>query len=44
MTQVAANGTVPEHFTGKSFHSKGTKNADAAGTRYDWDSNAGGLQ
>lgn len=42
MVQVAAAGTVPEHFTGTSYHTKGTKNA--AGSAYSWDSNLGGLQ
>ena len=45
MTQVAAAGAVPEHFTGMSAHPNGVRNSvAAAATRYDWDSNAGGLQ
>lgn len=42
MTQVVSAGTVPEHFTGTSYHTKGTKNTLA--TAYTWNSNDGGLQ
>ena len=45
MTQVLAAGAVPEYFTGMSAHPNGTRNDLAApATRFDWDSNAGGLQ
>ncbi|RIL08499.1 MAG: prepilin-type cleavage/methylation domain-containing protein [Proteobacteria bacterium] len=42
MTQVVAAGTVPEFFTGSSYHAKGTKSTSALA--YIWDSNTGGLQ
>jgi len=42
MFQVAAAGAVPEHFTGYSYHAKGTRNA--VGTAYTWNSQNGGLQ
>ena len=42
MTDVAAAGAVPEHFTGTSYHPKGT-HMDAA-SAYDWNSQNGGLQ
>lgn len=42
MDQIAAAGTVPEYFTGRAFHPKGTKSA--AASAYQWDSNSGGLQ
>ena len=41
MVRVEAADTVPEHFTGESYHAKGSR--DSA-TPYQWDSNAGGLQ
>ena len=41
MTQVAAAGAVPEHFTGTAYHDKGNR---VAANPYRWDSNAGGLQ
>jgi len=41
MTQVAAAGAIPEHFTGSSYHLKGNR---VAANPYSWNSQAGGLQ
>ncbi|RIL04947.1 MAG: hypothetical protein DCC75_12145 [Proteobacteria bacterium] len=42
MFQVAAAGTTPEYFTGRTFHAGGTRYS--AAVAYLWDSLQGGLQ
>jgi prepilin-type N-terminal cleavage/methylation domain-containing protein len=42
MYEVPAAGASPTHFTGRSFHVKGTKNSLI--NAFMWDSSAGGLQ
>jgi type IV pilus assembly protein PilA len=41
MERVTATGTVPEFFTGSSYHTKGSH---VQASPYTWNSNAGGLQ
>lgn len=41
MADVAATGSAPEHFTGSSYHTNGSRTST---NPYSWDSSAGGLQ
>ena len=42
MYQIPAAGTVPEYFTGRTFHLNGSRSD--LGTAFMWNSNQGGLQ